>query len=1223
MSKSPPINAFWQAGRSPPGLMPAGTPVEGRSRVELIRWAEGMAGLLTYVDEAGQDHHPQSESAPSDIPWAAFLRSDVILLLAEICQSSPSRDYHLSRQETANLHEHATGLLTNVLDWHDRAKQLSEFAAADSVEAALNAVLYNALANELFQAVPDRFRPVMRALVEPAASIFVVSKAESDAVETLVAQNHVVHSLLSRVTGQIAGLAHELLERALSDKSDHPPQVGLLLAFLDMYSHAQDAMNGIAERHLDYYYGKVLGLKPRAAQIDQVDVAFTLAPQTEGIVLPPGTRLVGADSGAADPIVFVTDDEIRVDPIVLVAQKALRVNSEPGKQGCRWVSGISAFPIVNSKDGRGAAFDLPGTTWPCFGPDDETPATQARIGFAIAAPTLSALGGDRTIALELHFAHSSKRLIKDALDCLCQKIGIASSDPSRDAILAQEIAHALSVSLTSGKQTSFEVQRLGVEFSRSKNTLRLELSVSHDDPPIAADPSDPCSPDAPLVEVALRPEAPTYALSLFVGANVEKVDIAVAAKDCRTSVLSTAVGPIDPTKSFEPFGAFAEAGSALYIDNPVLHLAELSAVSLSLAWKGIPATSEDFTAAYEGYENQLTADSFRVSLEIARDKSWYTLSSGAADYALFGCTAPGNKLSPVSRFSAQLSTGMVRTSNAIQPSALRLVLTAPKEGFGQSAYTGALTSFALAQVKQAESLLAKVRPPKKAEPPKPPLKLEVTDLTIAYSTRQSGRVDDPTGPIRFFSLTPLGQKTAAYSGQIVDDDYDFDGTFLMGFAGINPPQVISLYLDIETSHGSPWSRQDDHAYPDIVWRYFNGSNWCDFDESAALEDGTLGLRRAGIVRISLPANLASGPRYPDGLLWIALAMKGDTSQIGNMRAVLCNAVSASRLPDDRVPCLPANTMVRLETPLPAIKTIAQPRPSWGGRAAEDLETFRIRVSERLSHKGRAITRRDYGRIILEAFPDIAQVSIVTKASGQLVIYATPQRLAGPDAELRMPYWQRRELAGWLGKHTGLERKRILVLSPVSEQIRVSVNILKSPNAAPGIVGRVNRAINQVIAPWQSDPQAVLPIGTSRLDTAALSAAIEEVDGVDLAEELAVVQMYRDAAGSYRLKDSASGEDTARLRIFQGFDPGAVLVPASEHDIKLIGIPAGSGAISACESSKPDPSAQPEEFGIGEMMIGRDFILAAGKDRILARADRTHPSAPYPTRFPPFENGTHR
>ena len=60
----------------------------------------------------------------------------------------------------------------------------------------------------------------------------------------------------------------------------------------------------------------------------------------------------------------------------------------------------------------------------------------------------------------------------------------------------------------------------------------------------------------------------------------------------------------------------------------------------------------------------------------------------------------------------------------------------------------------------------------------------------------------------------------------------------------------------------------------------------------------------------------------------------------------------------------------MEGKLPDIKQVYQAAETFGGTIPESRERYYTRVSERLRHKGRAVTLWDYERLILENFDDV-------------------------------------------------------------------------------------------------------------------------------------------------------------------------------------------------------------------------------------------------------------
>jgi hypothetical protein len=79
------------------------------------------------------------------------------------------------------------------------------------------------------------------------------------------------------------------------------PHVVLFLTFLQLLCHAQQQMNTLTQRHLDFYYQQVLRMSKRPAVPDRVHVLVELAAGVEQTRLPAGTQLqAGTDSLGQD-----------------------------------------------------------------------------------------------------------------------------------------------------------------------------------------------------------------------------------------------------------------------------------------------------------------------------------------------------------------------------------------------------------------------------------------------------------------------------------------------------------------------------------------------------------------------------------------------------------------------------------------------------------------------------------------------------------------------------------------------------------------------------------------------------------------------------------------------------------------------------------------------------------------------------------------------------------
>ena len=133
---------------------------------------------------------------------------------------------------------------------------------------------------------------------------------------------------------------------------------------------------------------------------------------------------------------------------------------------------------------------------------------------------------------------------------------------------------------------------------------------------------------------------------------------------------------------------------------------------------------------------------------------------------------------------------------------------------------------------------------------------------------------------------------------------------------------------------------------------------------------------------------------------------------------------------------PAGTINRLAEKEAQIAVVEQPLPSEQGTAAESVERFRVRVSERLRHKQRAIHPKDYESLVLENFPSINEAKGIGIDAGEVVVVVSPMRDAGhTETEPRVPEYTLREIAAYLRQHVSPWVERIRVRNPSYEHIR--------------------------------------------------------------------------------------------------------------------------------------------------------------------------------------------
>ena len=100
------------------------------------------------------------------------------------------------------------------------------------------------------------------------------------------------------------------LTQLMASRNDWPPHLTLLMTFLGLYAIAQQDMNQLVSKHLNYYYKKVLQLNPKNAQPDQVHVTFELNKSVTSYLLKQGVLLDAGKDTLGQPLRYSIDNDI-------------------------------------------------------------------------------------------------------------------------------------------------------------------------------------------------------------------------------------------------------------------------------------------------------------------------------------------------------------------------------------------------------------------------------------------------------------------------------------------------------------------------------------------------------------------------------------------------------------------------------------------------------------------------------------------------------------------------------------------------------------------------------------------------------------------------------------------------------------------------------------------------------------------------------------------------
>ncbi|MBN2486382.1 MAG: baseplate J/gp47 family protein [Bacteroidales bacterium] len=219
----------------------------------------------------------------------------------------------------------------------------------------------------------------------------------------------------------------EFFDKTVEGNSQYnAPHYALFMAFLKLFRYAQDEINQITKKHLDFYYRDVLHLAENPAVPDQVYLIFELAKHASTFLLEKDTAFKAGKDSLGNNVVYKIDRETALNKAFVSELKAVFVNKDDIFSDLSPYPAnnyrLYASPVANSGDGIGAEPENDEKSWRTFGgitfPDIASGTSSAtvadrdlaEVGFAFASPVLFLAEGERIVKIYLNFSSNSSLL---------------------------------------------------------------------------------------------------------------------------------------------------------------------------------------------------------------------------------------------------------------------------------------------------------------------------------------------------------------------------------------------------------------------------------------------------------------------------------------------------------------------------------------------------------------------------------------------------------------------------------------------------------------------------------------------------------------------------------------------------------------------------------------------------------------------------------------------
>ncbi len=827
------------------------------------------------------------------------------------------------------------------------------------------------------------------------------------------------------------------LKQSLEQQSNHSPDTGLLITFLELLQIAQNELNQVSRRHLDYYYRTILEAVQQPPQPDEVIVFGTLGRTFSDFIVKEGTLLTGKREDNDNVPIYSTSYDVPLNLTQISELKTIFVQKKDTDTNNQlegiYQANIST-DIPTNNDLKPTSTDKKSSIANQrifkIGERVVSPST---IGLTIGSPLFFLNEGSRTITISFEFQEYT---VNDFKRYLANQVKHDPAERSAEDILTSILSTGFNLSLSTAdgwKDIPYQKDNTATSSFRISdkkdeevldNTLDVEITLLQGFPAVVTAPLDLIQEQAatpfPLVRITLNPDSMDYPYFYFEPLRLKNIDISVDVKELRQFNLFNSDGKVDDSNPYPMFGAVPKQGSYLAIANQEIYRKELDDLSIQINWDNLPDNFDTYfnpdtccnstkdTDCPRNYNSttpprEYCNKSFEVSISDLNNFQFHLLEIKDEDSKspkLFqdNQTEPV-KLCSQSTFDLNIKiTNEGQTTYQIQPDyniqpileynkktasgLIKIELTEPRYAFGYDEYQELCNKVAQYNSKE---LIEKGKDAKLKQNPNPPFVPMVKNLTIDYTASTTIPFLDSIGadeenPNYVGHLLPYGFQPIFQDKEVYDyyflPTFSEAGDLYIGLKNLQPPQQLSLYFKMEEAILPKVTDNNRNA---IVWNYLSDNDWKVLKDKNLIKDETENFTTSGIIILDIPAEITNNnTQLPDDTYWLKVTIQNDTSFLENSffaKTQAIRAVRALEMPQLVQELFPYH-LTKPKNNVPQLAQVLQPFASFDGVQAEPENRFYARVSERLRHRNRAATYWDYERMVLQQFPNIQQVKCI-------------------------------------------------------------------------------------------------------------------------------------------------------------------------------------------------------------------------------------------------------
>lgn len=995
--------------------------------------------------------------------------------------------------------------------------------------------------------------------------------------------------------------AIENFEKELLLSNNHHPHVGLLLSFFKLFNHVQQDLNTFTERHLVYFYKKLL-------QQDKINWGYQTAmlgiqlQKDEPVLIREGEKFIfSLEENQELAFESFTNYEINSAIITDIRTIYKRDTQTYGTTSLGedfktqtiydsniLTEGSNYFSSEETNVKRNpSVFGIPDLS---ISGTAQSPA-MSELGFLISSPCLLLEDGSHLIKLTFTFTEDSFDDSVEIYKDWKQKVSgseYVSKTEFRKRSYTEIIRKGFKL-LISEEGGWRQIEHVKTILSSELHSLEVSFKLLEHHEKMVPYNGDFHGGDFettwPCIKFLLNNDAIINPYKFLEPLVLENIEVAAEVKGVTKFALSNSIGDLDSSIPFTPFGPAPYVGSYLRMINPLIFQRHLTNLTITLDWNGLPQKEGGFEEYYKAYQMGIHNKVFKAKISNSRILEQSDRMKTVQEFELFDLEneeRPSLKKIIVNLDNLMFTNKIDEASGGPkeQPSPLYFVLTEPEMAFGHQIFADIYSEVAIKRSRFRKRSL---------QLPKQPYTPVLEQINVDYSNKAREimirKRDNLSSNIKFIHLFPFGyvqqfpapiKSAAHFIPQI-----EYKGHLLLGIENVRSTDVVNIGFDLEPA---VYVHTTLHR-PELDWQYLINNEWVAFNE-LLLEDTTRGLIKSGIVRLKMPNTVQlSNTLLSQGKFWIRAVSLGTNDLTSRVKNVFTQAISVMSKEENPIDIQNPHFQSRIKSISPEddakFGDITGPFNLDTEKFSEEDEEYFLRVSERLRHKNRAVSHWDYERLVLQQFPEVEKVKVYGRSShpDKLVKSSSVQVVVIPSDKIeqkqgnvarKLPVYTLEDIKNYLKKFVS-PYVNIEVSNAVFELIKIRCHIvLGDYNKRGQLRNKLNSELVEYLSPHFSSSERDQGFDDT-ISKAEIFNFIESRTYVKSVEELSILQLI-EVQGKYEIIDS---DEDRSGNVLKTNSPYAILGSVPQHLIRILPV-------------KTDSIA--ELAYINDLSIGSDFII---------------------------------